>query len=115
MLSVQPLSVSFASGTKTVDGGNKTQRLEKELQALIKAGKACHEAKNMDKAIEAYSEVIEKITNQANSQKFDKLMAKALVLRGNVYREQNHRDLAAQDSKAACKLDPISGTHLRIY
>ena len=115
MLSVQPLSVSFASGTKTVDGGNKTQRLEKEVQALIKAGKACHETKNMDKAIEAYSEAIEKITNQANSQKFDKLTAKALVLRGNAFRHLGNIDAAIADTTAARDIDPLALKYVRIY
>jgi tetratricopeptide (TPR) repeat protein len=115
MLNVQRASVSFAPGTKTVDGRNQTQRIEKQIKSLMKSGKLFHDAKNMDKAIESYSEAIEIINNLLNPQVFDKLKAIVLVLRGNVYREQNHRDLAAQDSKAACKLDPISAMYLRIY
>ncbi|MBT6120207.1 hypothetical protein HOH45_01920 [bacterium] len=115
MLSVQRPSLSFSPETKNSDGGNRPKSLKQQAINLIQNGKVFHKSKEMDKAIEAYSEAIEKIVALPDQHISNTLSARAHILRSNVYREQNDRALAAQDAKVACNIDPTSARYIRVY
>jgi len=107
-----PVSVSFAPGTKNFDG-NKP--LEKQARKLIKAGKSFHDAKNMPQAIDAYSQAIGELAAIPNQDVRDALTARALVLRGNVFRHLGNIDSAIKDTSDAREIDPSSLKYVRVY
>ena len=85
-----------------------------KLQKLLQKGKSFKRMGDVSKAIEQYSMVIDQIQNlDPSSEKIQKILATAYMLRGNAHQANREFDAMSTDYKEGKKIDENSVIHIR--